>query len=33
MVEIDRRFPTASYKSFLAALYLFEMLRKGRTLQ
>jgi len=33
MVEIDRRFPTATYKSFLTGLFLFEMLRERRTLQ
>jgi hypothetical protein len=33
MVEIDRRFPTASYKSFLAGLFLFQRERQGGTLQ
>jgi hypothetical protein len=35
MIEIDRRFPGASYRSFLAGLFLFEEMRdrNGRTLQ
>ena len=33
MIEIDRRHPTASYKAFLAALFLFQRERQRGTLQ